>query len=116
MEDKDKIEIQEDAELEAALKEEDDEHKVPPFIVLFLFTTVGVLFAIGLSFSTITFLDKNETINSLISGRNSDEPEPGDKDSYIITYVENSGSYSNGINLINKFPTEDSKGKTFSGI
>ena len=75
MEDKDKIEIQEDAELEAALKEEDDEHKVPPFIVLFLFTTVGVLFAIGLSFSTITFLDKNETINSLISGINSDEPE-----------------------------------------
>ena len=77
---------------------------------------IGVLFAVGLSFSTITFLNQNETINSLISSINGDKDDDDDsKDSYFITYIENTGKYKNGINLINQFPTEDETGMKFVG-
>ena len=49
------------------IEEDDDERRGMPFFLLFLFTTIAVLFALGLSFSTINLLQNNETINSLIS-------------------------------------------------
>lgn len=92
-------------------EEEEERRHGMPFFLLFLFTTVGVLFALGLSFSTINFLDKNETINSLISTITGDD----DKEKYVITYTENTGPYSSGIYLVNQFPITDAEGKSFEG-
>ena len=112
--DKDKIE---NFEFDENTQEyiEEEERKGPPLILLFLFTTVAVLFALGLSFSTIKFLEENETINSLISKITGDD-EDDNKENYVITYSENTGgSGSNGIYLVNQFPTPDSEGKKFEG-
>ena len=57
------------------------------FILLTMVTTVGVLLALGLSFSAIKLMDSNETINTLISSLTGDDNE----DKYIITYVESTG-------------------------
>ena len=92
---------------------EENERKYPSFIVLLLLTTFAVIAALGLSFSTITLLEGNQTINTLISRI---KGENDDKDRYIVTYVENTGPYKDkGIYLINQFPTSDSKGKLFEG-
>ena len=96
-------------------EEEEDERKGPPFILLVLFTTVSVMFALGLSFSTIKFLQDNETINSLISKITNNDDDDNNKENYVITYSENTGSAGNGIYLVNQFPTEDSVGKGFKG-
>ena len=85
----------------------------PSFIILTLLTTFAVIAALGLSFSTITLLEGNQTINTLISRI---KGENDDKERYIVTYVENTGPYKDkGIYLINQFPTSDSKGKLFEG-
>ena len=92
---------------------EENERKYPSFIVLLLLTTFAVIAAWGLSFSTITLLEGNQTINTLISRI---KGENDDKERYIVTYVENTGPYKDkGIYLINQFPTSDSKGKLFEG-
>lgn len=92
---------------------EENERKYPSFIVLLLLTTFAVIAALGLSFSTITLLEGNQTINTLISRI---KGENDDKKRYIVTYVENTGPYKDkGIYLINQFPTSDSKGKLFEG-
>ena len=92
-------------------QEDDEERKGPPFILLFLFTTVSVLFALGLSFSTIKIIQNNETINSLISKITNDNEER-----YVITYSESTGNEGkNGIYLVNQFPTPDEVGKKFNG-
>ena len=92
---------------------EEKERKYPSFIVLLLLTTFAVIAALGLSFSTITLLEGNQTINTLISRI---KGENDDKERYIVTYVENTGPYKDkGIYLINQFPTSDSKGKLFEG-
>lgn len=92
---------------------EENERKYPSFIVLLLLTTFAVIAALGLSFSTITLLEGNQTINTLISRI---KGENDDKERYIVTYVENTGPYKDkGIYLINQFPTNDSKGKLFEG-
>ena len=96
-----------DEEIQKLAYDEEKRRKNPPFILLFLFTTVAVLFALGLSFSTIRFLEKNETINSIISSLIDEEEEQ----KYIITYSENSGEYKSGINLKNQFPISDQDGK-----
>ena len=64
------------------------------FIILVIITTVGVMLAIGLSFSAIEYMDSNETINTLISKIKGDD----NKDKYIVTYVENTGDYSDDLN------------------
>lgn len=92
---------------------EENERKYPSFIVLLLLTTFAVIAALGLSFSTVTLLEGNQTINTLISRI---KGENDDKERYIVTYVENTGPYKDkGIYLINQFPTSDSKGKLFEG-
>jgi len=91
--------------------DEECERKYPPLFLLILITTVGVLAALGLSFSTIKYIESNETINTIISNIKGDD----DKDRYVITYAENTGAYSGGINLINQYPTPDSRGKLFEG-
>ena len=92
---------------------EENERKYPSFIVLIFLTTFAVIAALGLSFSTITLLEGNQTINTLISRI---KGENDDKERYIVTYVENTGPYKDkGIYLINQFPTSDSKGKLFEG-
>ena len=92
---------------------EENERKYPSFIVLIFLTTFAVIAALGLSFSTITLLEGNQTINTLISRI---KGENYDKERYIVTYVENTGPYKDkGIYLINQFPTSDSKGKLFEG-
>ena len=92
---------------------EENERKYPSFIVLLLLTTFAVIAALGLSFSTITLWEGNQTINTLISRI---KGENDDKERYIVTYVENTGPYKDkGIYLINQFPTSDSKGKLFEG-
>lgn len=92
---------------------EENERKYPSFIVLLLLTTFAVIAALGLSFSTITLLEGNQTINTLISRIKGENDE---KERYIVTYVENTGPYKDkGIYLINQFPTSDSKGKLFEG-
>lgn len=106
MNDKDKIQ---NIDLENELEEDENRH--PPLILLILLTTVGVMAALGFSFSTIKYIEGNETINTIISNIRGDD----DKDKYIITYVENIGGFKNGINLINQYPTSDSKGKLFEG-
>lgn len=93
------------------IESEEDEKRRPPLILLILLTTVAVLIALGFSFSAISYLESNETINTIISTIKGKD----DKDSYIITYAENIGPYKGGINLINQFPTPDSKGKLFEG-
>ena len=103
-------------EIDEKIKEyyvEENERKYPSFIVLLLLTTFAVIAALGLSFSTITLLEGNQTINTLISRI---KGENDDKERYIVTYVENTGPYKDkGIYLINQFPTSDSKGKLFEG-
>ena len=92
---------------------EENERKYPSFIVLIFLTTFAVIAALGLSFSTVTLLEGNQTINTLISRI---KGENDDKERYIVTYVENTGPYKDkGIYLINQFPTSDSKGKLFEG-
>ena len=98
-------------EKEIENEEEETKRRYPPFILLVLMTTVGVVGALGLSFSAVKYLESNETINTIISNIKGND----NKDKYIITYVENSGEYENGINLINQFPIPDSKGKLFTG-
>ena len=83
--------------------------KKPSLLLLVLLTTFGVMFALGLSFSTIKFIERNETINSIISNKEDD------KDKYVITYAENVGNNERGINLKNQFPISDSQGKRFEG-
>ncbi len=96
-------------------EEEETERKGPPFILLFLFTAFSILFVLGFSFSTIKFLQDNETINSLISKITGDKDEDT-KDNYVITYSETvGGAGKNGIYLVNQFPTPDSEGKKFTG-
>lgn len=92
-------------------EEEETKRRYPPFILLILLTTVGVVGALGLSFSAVKYLESNETINTIISNIKGDD----NKDKYIITYVENSGEYESGINLVNQFPIPDNKGKLFTG-
>ena len=79
-------------------EEDDDERRkggIAGFLLLALITTVGVMFALGLSFSAIKLMDSNETINTLISSLTGDD----NQDKYIITYVESTGDTSNqGLN------------------
>jgi len=91
--------------------EEETKRRFPPFFLLVLFTTVGVVTALGLSFSAIKYIESNETINTIISNITGND----NKEKYIITYVENTGNYENGINLVNQFPTPDGVGKLFQG-
>ena len=116
MDDKEKIEnneVESEKEtIDTYYEEEETNRKYPSFILLILFTTFGVLLALGLSFSAISYMQSNETINTIISII---KGEDDDKDKYIITYVENTGNYENGINLVNQFPTPDATGKLFSG-
>ena len=106
-----KLENETQQEYETYYEEEETKRRFPPFFLLVLITTTGVLIALGLSFSAIEFLESNETINTIISNIKGND----NKDKYIITYVENTGSYESGINLVNQFPTPDSKGKLFEG-
>ena len=71
--------------------------KLSSFLLLCLITTVGVMFALGLSFSAVKFMGSNETINTLISSSNGDDNE----DKYIITYVENTGDFNEKNQNIN---------------
>lgn len=92
----------------------ENERKYPPFILVILLTTFSILIALGISFSTITFIENNETINTIISNLKGKD----NKDKYIITYIESRGdgdTSPNGIYLINQFPTSDQKGKLFKG-
>lgn len=91
--------------------EDETKRRFPPFFLLILLTTTGVVFALGLSFSAISLLESNETINTIISNITGND----NKDKYIITYVENTGESEKGIYLVNQFPTPDSKGKRFTG-
>lgn len=104
--------IEENYENEDEYYEEDEtKRRYPPFILLILITTMGVVGALGFSFSSVKYLESNETINTIISNIKGND----NKDKYIITYVENTGEYESGINLYNQFPTPDSKGKLFTG-
>lgn len=98
MDDKEKIEnneVESEKEtIDTYYEEEETNRKYPSFILLILFTTFGVLLALGLSFSAISYMQSNETINTIISII---KGEDDDKDKYIITYVENTGNYENGI-------------------
>ena len=71
-------------EYETYYEEEETKRRFPPFFLLILLTTVGVVFALGLSFSAISLLESNETINTIISNIKGND----NKDKYIITYVE----------------------------
>ena len=103
--------VEKEEEIETYYEEEETKRRFPPFFPLILITTFGVLIALGLSFSAIEYLESNETINTIISNIKGND----NKDKYIITYVENTGDYEHGINLVNQFPTPDSKGKLFEG-
>ena len=72
-------------------EEEETKRRFPGFILLLLFTTVGLFIALGVSFSAFKFLDSNETINTLISNLTGND----DKDKYIITYIEGPVNYYN---------------------
>ncbi len=89
---KDKDDLIEDKEVDEEFKtyyeDEETRKRFPGFLLLFLITTVGVMFALGLSFSAIKLMDSNETINTLISSLTGDD----NKDKYIITYIENTGN------------------------
>lgn len=130
--DKKDIDLEKDKEIDEKEIEyyvNNNERRYP--VLLILLTTFAVLFALGLSFSVINFLDGNQTINTIISIiKKDDEPDKpddnnnnnnnnnngNDKDRYIVTYVENTGPYSEkGIYLVNQFPTKDEVGKQFKG-
>ena len=89
----------------------EDKKKNPSLLLLILLTTFAVLSALGLSFSAVTLLESNETINTIISIIKGDD----DKESYIITYMENSENQKNGVNLTNQFPISDTEGKLLQG-
>lgn len=126
---RDKKDIEEINEKEIDYYINNNERKYP--ILLILLTTFAVLFALGLSFSVINFLDGNQTINTIISiikkddepsdddnkkDDNKDKDKDKDKDRYIVTYVENTGPYrEKGIYLVNQFPTKDEVGMQFKG-
>lgn len=103
--------LKEAFEVENYYDEEETKRRFPPFFLLIMFTTIGVVGALSLSFSAIRYIESNETINTIISNITGND----NKDKYIITYVENVGDYENGINLVNQFPTPDAKGKMFEG-
>lgn len=115
MEDKDKeqnIEFENsENEIETYYEEEETKRRYPPLFLLFIFTTFGVLLALGLSFSAIEYMQSNETINTIISNIKGDD----DNEKYIITYAENILGNESAIHLVNQFPTPDSKGKLFEG-
>lgn len=111
MEDKDDFYDINKEEIDRNYEDEETKRKFPGFILICLFTTVGVMIALGLSFSAIELLESNETINTLISGLRGDD----NKEKYIITYVENTGEYESGIYLVNQFPTPDEVGRKFEG-
>ena len=92
MKDKDEFIEDQDKEFETYYEDEESKKRFPGFLLLCLITTVGVLFALGLSLSAIKILDSNETINTLISRLTGDD----NKDKFIITYVENTGDYDSG--------------------
>ena len=78
-------------------EKEKKKRKVPTLFLLFLFTTVGVMLALGLSFSAISLLNGNETINTIISNITGDD----NRDKYIITYVESTNNIGeNGRSMI----------------
>lgn len=92
----------------------ENERKYPPFILIVLLTTFSILIVLGISFSTITFIENNETINTIISNLKGKD----NKDKYVITYIESHGDgdiRKNGVRLTNQFPTSDQKGKLFKG-
>ncbi|MBR3660986.1 MAG: hypothetical protein IKN63_03675 [Bacilli bacterium] len=107
----DKNDSLEKKKIDKNYEDKETKRRVPGFLLLCLITTVGVLFALGLSFSAISYLESNETINTLISSLKGDDNE----DRYIITYIENTGNSETGIYLINQFPTPDEVGKKFEG-
>jgi len=111
MKDKDDILDIEKKKTDKNYEDEETKRKFPGFLLLCLVTTVGVMLALGLSFSALSFLESNETINTLISGLKGDD----NKDKYIITYVEGVGDTESGIYLVNQFPTPDEVGKKFEG-
>ena len=76
--------------------EEKKRRKIPTVFLLIIFTTVGVMFALGLSFSAVNYLNGNETINTIISNIIGDD----NKDKYIITYVENIGTGEKGESIL----------------
>lgn len=78
-------------------EDEETKRRFPSFILICLFTTVGIVLALGFSLSAIGLLKSNETINSLISSLTGDD----NKDKYIITYIENEVG-KNGENYIIK--------------
>ena len=82
-----------DKEFKHIEEEDQSERRVGGFILLFLITMVGIMLALGLSFSAIRLMDSNETINTLISSLTGDD----NKDKYIITYVENTGTTNDNI-------------------
>ena len=80
------------------MEENENKRKMPSFILLILFTTVGIMFALGLSFSALNTLGGNETINTIISNITGND----NTGKYIITYSENlNGDSKNGLSIIN---------------
>lgn len=98
---------------------EEEKRRFPPFLILFLLTTIVTLAALGLSFSAIELLESNETINTIISTLRGED----DKNKFVIFYSENINTGSGGgsalkrnrIYLVDQFPTPDSQGKLFKG-
>lgn len=101
----------ENFEVDAYYDKNDDKKRFPPFLLITMLTTIAVVGALSLSFSAIKYIESNETINTIISNIIGND----NKDKYIITYVENTGPYQNGINSVSQFPIEDSKGKLLKG-
>lgn len=79
-------------------KDEETKRRFPTLFLLIIFTTVGVLLALGLSFSAISLLNGEETINTIISNISGDD----NKDKYIITFVESAGDIGNNGQTIVK--------------
>ena len=89
----DKKNLNKDKKYETYYEEEETKRRFPPFILLILFTTFGVMLALGLSLAAVKYIGSNETINTLISKITGKD----NKDQFIITYVENikDGSINN---------------------
>ena len=77
-------------------EDEETKRRFPGFILICLITTIGVMLALGFSFSAIKLMNSDETINTLISNITGDN-----KDRYIITYVENTGDFLDDSNKKN---------------
>ena len=89
----DKENLDKNKKYETYYEEEETKRRFPPFILLILFTTLGVMLALGLSLAAVKYIGSNETINTLISRITGKD----NKDQFIITYVENvkDGSINN---------------------